>query len=370
MLPSAAIAAGSGGSYGSEPPRIAGVACVSGCDAIDVARAGSLVRVTGANLRSTAAVAFIGAAGTGDDKQVRPMGVSATQVEARVPAGAVTGPVVVGVADGRIAQSPGLLGIATGAPLKAGPVDAKLAGKKVFFGARRGAVLSYVVRGREPVPVRVDVVRSSDTTVVASWSRTAVDPGTPQTVEWMGVGAGKVATEGRYEFRIATGEMATARSATGEPPKPGATPVGDFLFLGHQFPIGGPHAYGTSINRFGAARGGRSHQGQDVMANCGLPLVAARGGVVKYRGYQSAAGNYLVIDGDETNYDYAYMHLRQPALAKTGAKVYTGQLIGYVGRTGDATACHLHFELWDGPWFAGGRAIDPLPALKAWDEQS
>jgi murein DD-endopeptidase MepM/ murein hydrolase activator NlpD len=38
-----------------------------------------------------------------------------------------------------------------------------------------------------------------------------------------------------------------------------------------------------------------------------------------------------------------------------------------VGETGDATACHLHFELWQGRWWAGGHTIDPLPFLKAWD---
>jgi hypothetical protein len=370
-FPADAFADGSGGTFGSAPPKVTAVSCVSACDAVDVARAGSVVRITGENLRTAAAVRFAGAPGEADDKQTRPAKASATQVEARVPAGAATGPVIVGLADGRIATSTALLGIATGAgSSKAGPVDAKLAGTTVFFGARRGAVLTYVVRGAEPAPVRVDVVRSSDTTVVASWSRTAIVPGAPQTVEWMGVGDGKVADEGRYEFRVTTGEMARARSAMGRPPQPGATPVGDFLFLGHQFPIRGTHDYGTSINRFGASRGGRSHQGQDVMANCGVPLVAARGGTVRYRGFQSAAGNYLVIDGDSTNYDYAYMHLRQPALVKAGARVYTGQLVGYVGDTGDASACHLHFELWDGPWWAGGTVIDPLPALRAWDKQS
>src|SRR4051794_11479136 len=56
-LPSAAVATPSGGSFGSPAPRIEGVACVSACDAVDVARAGSLVRLTGSNLRNTAAVA-------------------------------------------------------------------------------------------------------------------------------------------------------------------------------------------------------------------------------------------------------------------------------------------------------------------------
>jgi murein DD-endopeptidase MepM/ murein hydrolase activator NlpD len=51
-----------------------------------------------------------------------------------------------------------------------------------------------------------------------------------------------------------------------------------------------------------------------------------------------------------------------------GQTVSTGQLVGYVGETGDAVGCHLHFELWDGPWWNGGQTIDPLPFLKAWDK--
>ena len=53
---------------------------------------------------------------------------------------------------------------------------------------------------------------------------------------------------------------------------------------------------------------------------------------------------------------------------KKGDPVVTGQPIGFVGRTGDATACHLHFEMWPAPgWYTGGSAVDPLPSLKSWD---
>ena len=65
------------------------------------------------------------------------------------------------------------------------------------------------------------------------------------------------------------------------------------------------------------------------------------------------------------------MHLRAPALVDAGDRVRTGQLLGYVGRTGDATACHLHFEMWTAPgWYDGGHAFDPLPSLMAWDKTS
>ena len=131
------------------------------------------------------------------------------------------------------------------------------------------------------------------------------------------------------------------------------------------FPIRGRHGYGEAEARFG---GGRGHQGQDVFAACGTPLVAVRGGNVQVRDYHGRAGNYLVIDGAGTTFDYVYAHLRDPARVDVGERVFTGQPIGFVGRTGHATACHLHFEIWSGPgWYAGGAPLDPLSRLRAWD---
>ena len=99
------------------------------------------------------------------------------------------------------------------------------------------------------------------------------------------------------------------------------------------------------------------------MAKCGTPLVAARGGRVQYSGYQGAAGNYIVIDGKGTGYDMAYMHLLEPSPLQEGMTVRTGQPIGIVGETGDATACHLHFEIWTRPGLVRGRQPDRPAAL-------
>jgi murein DD-endopeptidase MepM/ murein hydrolase activator NlpD len=41
-----------------------------------------------------------------------------------------------------------------------------------------------------------------------------------------------------------------------------------------------------------------------------------------------------------------------------------------MGATGNASGCHLHFEMWDGPWQQGGSVMDPTPHLKRWDEWS
>jgi murein DD-endopeptidase MepM/ murein hydrolase activator NlpD len=155
-------------------------------------------------------------------------------------------------------------------------------------------------------------------------------------------------------------EIAVPAAGAAEPPVPGPD--------GHVFPVRGPHDYGGPQSRFGAHRHGHSHQGHDVFAACGTPLVAARGGVVRWRAWHSRAGNYVVVAGDGTALDYVYMHLQSPSGLARGVRVATGQPIGAVGDTGAASGCHLHFELWSAPgWYEGGRPFDPLAHLRAWD---
>lgn len=129
------------------------------------------------------------------------------------------------------------------------------------------------------------------------------------------------------------------------------------------FPVTGRTDEGTSVNRFG---GGRGHQGQDLLADCGTPVVAALGGTVRVARFESRAGNYAVIDS-ASGASQVYMHLERPASVVAGDAVAAGQRIGAIGRTGHASACHLHFESWSAPgWHAGGRPQDPLPALRRW----
>lgn len=133
---------------------------------------------------------------------------------------------------------------------------------------------------------------------------------------------------------------------------------------GGSFPVQGVHDYGTAVNRFG---GGRDHQGQDVLAACGTPLVAALAGEVTLTRFEERAGNYVVIKADDGT-SQAYMHMLQSAAVSKGDRVTAGQPIGQVGQTGRTTACHLHFELWTAPgWYEGGAAVDPLPFLQALD---
>jgi murein DD-endopeptidase MepM/ murein hydrolase activator NlpD len=137
-------------------------------------------------------------------------------------------------------------------------------------------------------------------------------------------------------------------------------------FLGHVFPIAGPHWTRGAIGEFGAPRSDdRTHEGFDVVASCGTPLVSVRGGRVRRAGYGPILyGNYLLVHGEGERRSYFYAHLRRPAAVDRGDRVLTGQPVGAVGATGNASTvgCHLHFEL-----RVDGEPIDPEPALRRWD---
>ncbi len=252
--------------------------------------------------------------------------------------------------------------------------------RKVSRRAVSAATLLYRSQAGKPLSVRVDVVRLADGLSVFSDERT-VAPGALHKVRWTGRTGDGLALDGRYQLRISLGGATSAGSSTSaagggasaaipEAP-PGSASVRTFTFVGAAFPVRGRHDYGSGAARFGAGRTGHVHQGQDVMARCGTPLVAARGGVVIMRAYQALAGNYLVIHDPLTGQSYVYDHLLEPAAVRRGRRVETGQPIGVVGETGDATACHLHFEIWTAPgWYRGGEPVDPLPTLKRWDRFS
>jgi murein DD-endopeptidase MepM/ murein hydrolase activator NlpD len=144
-----------------------------------------------------------------------------------------------------------------------------------------------------PADAAIELVRDPDGVVISRWSAAQVLPEVPQTVTWDGTAGGRVQRPGRYAFRVT---LASAASP--------AAPA-SFEFARDRFPILGLHVFGNGTAAFG---GGRNHEGQDVFAACGTPLVAAHGGVVKYAGFQAR-------------------------------------------------------------WYAGGRPIDPLPSLQAWDRR-
>ncbi len=138
--------------------------------------------------------------------------------------------------------------------------------------------------------------------------------------------------------------------------------VGD----GYVFPLPSKHQYGDG---FGANRG---HDGQDIFAKCGRKLVAANDGKIQMSEMDgSGYGNMIVLDVKGTDVDLLYAHLKKRD-AKVGNKVDVGDKIGEVGDTGNASGCHLHFEMHTAPGFwEGGRPMRKVTKyLKEWDKYS
>ena len=153
----------------------------------------------------------------------------------------------------------------------------------------------------------------------------------------------------------------------------GATAAPAGAYQAYRYPLNGPHDYGDlAVTGFGVKRAdGSLHTGQDIIADCGTPIVAAHAGVVKSAGYSKGYGNYVVLTGQGTRFDFVYGHMKGRSRVGVGKPVRAGQRLGSVGKTGtDSGVCHLHFELWKGRWFAGGNRTDPLPHLRAWDRHS
>ncbi|MEX2108345.1 MAG: peptidoglycan DD-metalloendopeptidase family protein [Solirubrobacterales bacterium] len=260
-------------------------------------------------------------------------------------------------------------------------LSAQATPRKSFYYGFRYPSLQFTINSTQPAnDLRIDVLDEAGM-VVKSFFRNDVAPNTTYSIRWDGTtNEGRPARKGRYQFQVLPqGGEGTVKqlpeeviqrkrgrsSSSSEPVSLG------FNFYAFAFPVLGKHDFGEGGARFGAGRSGHTHQGQDVMADCGLPMVAARGGTVQYSDYHSAAGNYLVIDGKGTGLDFLYAHLAEPPALKAGERVRTGQPIGLVGDTGNAQGCHLHFEIWGAPgWYQGGSPLDPYAFLMRWDRYS
>lgn len=119
-------------------------------------------------------------------------------------------------------------------------------------------------------------------------------------------------------------------------------------------PIAGPNAFGDT---WGASRpGGRKHQGVDMMSPHGTPIVAVVAGSVRMH-TSERGGNLVTLTGVDGN-RYFYGHLS--AWEGSDRSVSAGEVIGYVGATGQTTANHLHFEIHPG----GGGPVNPYATVR------
>jgi murein DD-endopeptidase MepM/ murein hydrolase activator NlpD len=99
-----------------------------------------------------------------------------------------------------------------------------------------------------------------------------------------------------------------------------------------------------------------SHLGLDIAADRGDPVHATAAGKVESAGWSGDYGN-LVVVSHAFGLTTRYAHLSKVSVS-AGSSVKRGDVIGYVGATGRATASHLHYEVW-----ANGRPVNPLRLL-------
>ena len=166
------------------------------------------------------------------------------------------------------------------------------------------------------------------------------------------------------------------RPGSGSPPSPTAPPPPDIqpqlTAEGYVFPVYGPATFSDDF-RAGRADTGW-HHGNDVFAPLGAPVLAVAEGTLFSVGWNSLGGNRLWLrDLQGNEFYYAHLSAYSP-LAAEGAHVEAGDVIGFVGTTGDAvgTPPHLHFEVHPVEllWMGYDGVVNPYPYLLAWRRQA
>jgi murein DD-endopeptidase MepM/ murein hydrolase activator NlpD len=170
-----------------------------------------------------------------------------------------------------------------------------------------------------------------------------------------------------------------AGSGTAEPPAIVRNPPGNIkprlTKKGYVFPVYGPAGSGSFTNDFGAPRAVTIwHHGNDIFAPEGTPILAVAAGELFLVGWNDVGGQRLWLRDRQGN-EFYYAHLSAfTPLAFDGSKVKAGDVIGFVGSTGDAegTPYHLHFEIHPKELLALGYdgVVNPYEYLQAWKRVS
>ena len=160
----------------------------------------------------------------------------------------------------------------------------------------------------------------------------------------------------------------TVKPAPAPPAAPGPTAAP--VVPGGVFPVAGPHSLGGEGSAFGADRDDHVHQGHDVSAAAGTPVVAPVAGTITVRDYQADGAGYYLVEATSDGRSFFFAHCQKDSFAVAeGQTVAQGQQLCRVGSTGASSGPHLHFEIWLGGWRTSKEShpVDPLPQLQAWD---
>ena len=224
-----------------------------------------------------------------------------------------------------------------------------------FTDSADGVRIDFRLSGSAPADVTIRIAGGGDE---VRWIEMPdVQPATDKTVRWDGLtNGGRLVADGTYHVIIAV--------AGGNEKDAGLVELHR-----HFFPVRGPHGARGAVGEFGAPRnGGRVHKGFDVTARCGTPLAAVTTGTIVKRAYDARLdGNFIVLRGLGERRKYWYAHMLHPSGFQKGDLVHVGEIVGFVGKTGNArtVGCHLHFEV-----HVSGHPVNPLPYLRAWDRFS
>ncbi len=169
--------------------------------------------------------------------------------------------------------------------------------------------------------------------------------------------------EAQEEARRAAATSVASPSVSPGPASPSAGAASAPVPGGsHVYPLAGPSTFGDDW--LASRPGGRYHEGIDLFAARGTPVVAVADGTLFRVGYSGISGNRFWLR-DEGGTEFFYAHLDgYTAAAREGAAVAKGTVLGYNGDTGDArgTSPHVHFEIHPG----GGGPVRPYPIVSAW----
>ena len=210
---------------------------------------------------------------------------------------------------------------------------------------QRGRVLSVTltVSGTEPALIFIDLFEAGEAGQPPQHIASA-DRGTV-TLEQ------EIARDGTYILRIQPELL-----------RGGTLTIGQRTTAALTFPVSG-RTVAAVRSVFGDPRDGdsREHHGIDIFAPRNTPVVAAADGFVSHVGTSNLGGNIVWVWDARRGQSQYYAHLERQAVT-TGARVKAGDVVGYVGNTGNArtTAPHLHFGIYS----RGEGPIDPLPFVK------